>query len=318
MGWVSNANAQLLLDFETAFKTSPLAPAAIKLPFNTCDLKVDQKPQSSIILGSGRHAGKPFYGNKPVTGNLTGPIDLIAIGYILKMVFGAPTTTGVESPYTHTFKVGAITPSFLLEKGWPADSKYYLYNGCKAAGLNIGFGGNGELRYTVPIIGAKETYSGDASYQETPTTDVSSPATIFHNCDAAAREGGSLIDTLEEISFNFQNNTVMGFGLDGTGEGTHSAEGNPLIDGRIKGMFDVDTIISKGRDHTKSSLSVECASGAYSLSFLCSELEYSQESPSITGPGGSYLDLSFIGYYYNSDAASDFHVVLVNSQPSYE
>jgi len=317
MGWVSNANSQLLMDFETAFKTPPFSPAAIKLPFNSCDLKVDQKPQASTILGSGRHAAKPFYGSKSVTGNLTGPIDLIAIGYVLKMVFGAPITTGSDSPYTHTFKIGSGTPSFLLEKGWPAENKYYLYRGCKAGGFSISFGGHGELRYTVPIIGAKEEYSA-SSYQESPTIDVSRPASIFHNCDAAASEGGSAIDTLEEVSFNFQNNTVIGFGLAGHGEGTVSGEGTPTIEGKIKGMFDVDTIISKGRDHIKSSLSVTCIASDYSIAFLSAELEYSHESPAIQGPGGAYLDLSFIGYYQDSEVASDFHVVLVNSHPSYE
>ena len=317
MGWASNAGSQLLLDFETSFKTPPLSAAAIKLPFNSCDLKVDQKPQASTILGSGRHASRPFYASKSVTGNLTGPIDLIAIGYILKMVFGPPSSTGSASPYTHTFKIGSGTPSFLLEKGWPDENKYYLYSGCKAGGFSISFGGRGELSYTVPIIGAKEEYSGN-SYQGTPTIDVSRPSAIFHNCDAAAREGGSMIDTLEEVSFNFQNNTVMGFGLAGHGEGTVSGEGTPGIEGKIKGMFDVDTIISKGRDHIKSSLSVTCTAGAYSIAFQAAEVEYSHESPAISGPGGAYLDLSFIGYYHDAELASDFNIVLVNSHQSYE
>jgi len=317
MGWVSNANSQLLLDFETVFKTPPLTPAAIKLPFSTCDLKVDQKPQSSTVLGSGRHAARPFYGSRSVTGNLTGPVDLVAIGYILKMVFGAPATTGSDNTYTHTFKIGSGTPSFLLEKGWPADNKYYLYSGCKATGFSISFGGHGELRYTVPIIGAKEEY-GSSSYQEPAAIDVSRPSMIFHTSDAAASEGGSAIDTLEEISFNFQNNTIMGFGLAGHGEGTIAGEGTPTIEGRIKGMFDADTIISKGRDHITSSLSVTCTANAHSIAFLSAELEYSHESPAIQGPGGAYLDLSFVGYYHASEIASDFHVVLVNSHPSYE
>ncbi|MEW5802688.1 MAG: phage tail tube protein [bacterium] len=317
MGWVSNAKSQLLLDFETAFKTLPLSPVAVRLPFSTCDLKVDQKPQVSTILGSGRHAGRPFYANKSVTGNLTGPIDLTAIGYILKMVFGPPTTTGSSDPYTHTFTIGSDTPSFLIEKGWPDENKYYLYSGCKATGFSVSFGGRGELRYTVPIIGAREVYSS-SSYQETPATDISRPVTVFHNCDAAVSEGGTPIETLEEISFNFQNNTVMGFGLAGSGEGTIAGEGTPSLEGKIKGMFDADTIISKGRNHTKSSLSVICTAGAHSIEFLADEIEYSQESPAINGPGGAYLDLGFIGYYHDAQEASDFRVVLVNSQPSYE
>ncbi|MEW5803724.1 MAG: phage tail tube protein [bacterium] len=315
MAWISNANSQLLLDFETAFKTNPVSAAAIKLPFNTCDLKVDQRPQQSATLGAGRHAGQPFYGNKPVTGNLSGPVDLIAIGYVLKMVFGTPTTTGT-GPYEHAFKIGASAPSFLLEKGWPNDSKFYLYNGCKATGLQIGFGGNGQLVYTVPIIGAKEAYSS-SSYQETPTSDVSKPATIFHNCDAVASEGGTPTDTIEQLQINFANNSVMGFGLAGNGEGTIASEGQPSLTGTIKGMFDVDTIISKGRNHATSSLDVLLESGTSSIEFICDEVQYSHESPPVDGPGGAYLNLSFVGFYYNASAASEFRVVLTNSQASY-
>ncbi|MCL6583042.1 MAG: hypothetical protein K6U11_05315 [bacterium] len=317
MGWATNASSQVLLDFEPAFKTLPASAAAIRLPFNSCDLRVEQKPQASSLLGAGRHAAKPLYPNKAVSGNLVGPLDLIAIGYILKAVFGAPTTTGSSDPYTHTFKIGSATPSFLLEKGWPDENRFYLYRGCKAAGFSISFGGGGQLRYRLSIIAAKEEYR-ESSYQEPPASDLSRPAIIFNNCDAAATEGGSAIDTLEEISFNFQNNTVIGFGLVGSGEGTIASEGAPALEGRIRGLFDADTLIAKGRSHTKSSLSVTCTHGAHSISFLADEIEYSHESPAIEGPGGAYLDLSFIGYYQSAVAASDFRVVLVNGQASYD
>lgn len=316
MGWASNTNSQLLLDFETAFKTPPAEAAAIKLPFNSCDLKVDQRPQASTILGAGRHSARPFYGNKSIGGNLSGPLDLTAIGYILRLVFGPPATTGDIDLYTHTFTIDSATPSFLLEKGWVDESRYYLYTGCKAGGFSISFGGNGELRYTVPIIGAKEEYN-TTSYQASPSMDLSQPAILLHQCDAAASEGGAPIDTLEEISFNFHNNPVMGFGLAGSGEGTVACEGSPALDGKIKGMFNADTIIAKGRNHIKSSLSVTCTAGNHSITFAGDEIEYSHESPVINGPGGAYLDLSFVGYYQNAASASDFRVVLVNSQESY-
>lgn len=316
MGWISNISSRLLLDFEVTFKTSPASPTAISLPFNTCDLKETQQPQQSKIIGAGRHSAKPYYGNKSVAGNLTGPIDLIAIGYVLKMVFGAPTTTGSEPTYTHTFKVGASTPSFLLEKGWPSDSKYYLYNGCKAGGFSINFGGNGELIYTVPIIGAKETYWA-TPYQVTPTTDVSKPATLLHNCDAVVSEGGTQSTTLEECSFDFKNNPEMGYGLSGGGEATAAGEGVPDVSCKVKGMFDGDTLIAKGRTHVKSSLGVVLTSGTYSLGAYCDELEYSHESPAIDGPGGAHLNLSAIGYYQNDVDASDIRFVLINSQATY-
>jgi hypothetical protein len=318
MGWVSNANGRVLIQKEVTYKTAPTGTgiAAIAMPFNSCDLKVDQKPQQSNILGAGRHAGRPFYGNKAITGNLTGPVDLIAIGYILKMVFGAPTTTGSASPYTHTFKVSSSTLSFLLEKGWPIENKYYLYLGCKAMGLQIGFGGGKQLQYTIPIIAASETYSG-SSYQDTPTTDVTKPTTVFFEQSVTVTEGGSPSTELSEIQLNIGNGSVMGFGLGGASEGTVASEGSPTVDGTIKGLFANDTIIAKGRTKTESSLSVILTASAYSLTLAVDELEYSHESPAINGPGGALLDLSFIGYYQNDSDASEIRAVLVNSQASY-
>ncbi len=320
MGWEDNANSQLILDFETVYGANPSPKASVKLPFLSCDLKVDQKPQVSNILGSGRKASTPTHGKKTVIGELTGEIDLVAIGYPLKMVFGAPTTTNVGLVYTHTFKIGSITPSFLLEKGWPSlaaeDPKYYRYNGCKAGGFEIKFGKGGQLVYRIPIIGAKETFS-TSPYAATPTKNVTGPSTIFGNADVVLREGGSLIDTLEEFNFMFKNNPNIGYGLNGTGCGTMTSEGGPTIEGNIKGLFDVDTIMSKGRDHSKSSLSAVCGTSPEQIGFYIAELEYSQESPVITGPEGAYLNLSYIGYYQEAVVVSDTYVVLINAWPSY-
>jgi hypothetical protein len=320
MGWEDNANSQLILDFETVYGANPSPKASIKLPFLSCDLKVDQKPQISNILGSGRKASTPTHGKKTVTGELTGEIDLVAIGYPLKMVFGAPTTTHEGAVYTHTFKIGAVTPSFLLEKGWPSlaggSPKYYLYNGCKAGGFEIKFGGNGQLTYRIPIIGAKETF-GTSPYVVTPTKNVTGPSTIFGNADVVLRQGGSLITTIEEFNYIFKNNANIGHGLNGTGQGTMAAEGGPTIEGNIKGLFDHDTIISEGRDHIKTSLSAVCGASPEQIGFYIAEQEYSQESPAITGPEGAYIALTYMGYYHDAEVVSDTYVVLINAWPSY-
>lgn len=317
MGWGSNSNSILLLDFETVFNTAPTGTAidALKLLFKTCTLKVDQKPRKAGLLGAGRHGSVPLFGNKIITGEVTGQIDLISIGYILKCVFGAPSTTGTGDPYTHVFGPGTSTPSFLLEKGWAVEGHYYQYTGCKAVGLRFRFGQGGELLYSMPVIAAAEAY--DTSPYSAAPTDLSLPSSIFYNVDAVASEGGSPITTLENIEFTYGNNAKMGFGLAGTGEGTLACIGEPDVSGRIKGMFDADTLIAKGRARTESSLSVALTSTTHSLTIAVQELYYSLESPLITGPSGAYLDLSYIGYYNNGAAAKDFLCTLVNSQASY-
>ncbi len=318
MSWISNVRARILMQFETTFKVSPTGTgiAAITLPVNTCTLRINQDPQPTNLLSAGRHASQPFYGDKVINGDLTGPLDLLAIGHILKAIFGVPTTTGSASPYTHTFKIGNTTPSFLIEKGWRDENKYYLYNGCKATGFTLNIA-KGQPQYTLPIIGAVETYSA-SSYQDSPTTDLSKPAVIFDIQDiSAVTEGGGAITTLEEFSINFVNNPQLGYGLGLGGVATVVSEGVPAITGRIKGLFDGDTLPAKGRNKTESALTVVFTSGSYSLAFYIDELKYGQQSPVVDGPAGAMIDLPFLGYYQDAAAASEFRAVLINSQASY-
>lgn len=318
MAWSSNSLAEIIIDFETIYATSPTGTSisGIQLPFSTCDVGEEQPPRQSNLLGSGRHSAQPFYGNKIVAGTLTGPLDLIAIGYILKMIFGTPTTTGSSSPYTHTFKISTSTPSFLLEKGYTDNSLYYLYNGCKANGLTIKVGKDNQLIYSVPIIGALET-SGTSPYDATPT-DISKPTVELNVGDISAiTEGGSGDTTIEEIEFNFMNNSLIGYPLASAGVGGNACEGQPAINGRIKGLFSSDAILLKGRNHTESSLTITLTRSDHSLQFLCNELQYGHKSPGIDGPGGTMYDIPFSGYYINDAAESDFYAVLINSQASY-
>lgn len=318
MSWATGARAQVLIDWESSYGVAPTgsAIAAIKLPFTSCDLKDTSKPQKSVILGGGRTVAPPFYPNTNFSGALAGFCDSIAIGYILRAVFGAPTTTGSASPYTHTFKIGTTTPSFVLDKGSPDIPYYYLYKGCKAMGFSITLAQNGQFAYNVPLICASQT-PGSSPYDVTPNVDVSKPTVTFDAQDLAITEGGGAITTLDQLVFNYMNNSVVGFGLGGGGSATVAGEGNPSIDGSIKGMFDGNTIIAKGTAKTESSLVATMTRGTVSLALAVDELFYSRETPPISGPGGMYLDLTFEGCYINAAAASAFRAVLINGQASY-
>lgn len=318
MAWASGSNAELLFQKEATYATSPTGSsiAAIQLPFNSCDLKESQPPQQSNVIGAGRTSARPWYGNKVVSGTLTGPIDLLAFGWILRAALGAPTTTGSASPYTHVFKPTTTLTSFLLDKGLPDGTLYYLYNGCVATGLTINFTPSGQLQYSMTILGAKET-KGTSAYQASPTSDLSKPATIFHNSDVTLSEGGSGTTNIEEFTFSLNNNSVIGYGMNGSGQGTGACLGAPHVSGRIKAFFDSDALLLKGRAHTESKLSAVMTSSTSSLTVAVNELEYSYESPAITGPGGIYTDLTYVGYTVDDAGASDCVITLVTTQASY-
>ena len=223
----TGAKSQVVIDWETVYKADPSPIAGIKLPFTSCDMKCDAKPQKTTLLGSTRQPTLPFYGNKNVAGSLKGFCDSISIGHILKMCLGVPVTTGT-GPYTHTFKIGSTTPSFVLEKGITAISTYYKYNGCKANGFSLTLTENGKFEYTISIVAAKETYSA-TPYQATPTTDLTHPSIIYDAQDIAVTEGGVSCTTLEEVSFNFSDNPVIGFGLGSGGEASVAGEGLGIL-----------------------------------------------------------------------------------------
>ncbi len=284
------------------------------MPFLTCTLTPDQPPRQSNILGAGRQSAQPFFGLKPCLGELTGPLDLVAIGYILRCVFGDPTTTG-SNPYTHVFTHGASTPSFLVDKGFMTLGQYYLFNGCKAKGMLIKLMEDKQLAYSLLIMGAKET-PGEAAYQETPTTDVSSPETIFGISDVSVMLEGGLTNTeIDELEIRFMNNSQIGFGLAESGEGSGACEGSIGIEGRIRGLFVSDDLLLKGREHTDNSLSITFAVGSYSLKIEISELQYNHNSSIVDGPGGAYVDLLFVGYCQNND--DTYKITLVNGHESY-
>jgi len=58
-------------------------------------------------------------------------------------------------------------------------------------------------------------------------------------------------------------------------------------------------------------------SSTSSLTIAANELEYSYESPAITGPGGTYTDLTYVGYTVDDAGASDCVITLVTTQASY-
>lgn len=307
----TGSNTRVILDYETAFKTEPGVSTAVVIPHSTLTCSVDQAPQQSSRLQAGRHSYLPFYGNKTITGTLTGPVCTETIGFILKCFLGEPDSTSV-----HTFTVQTETPSFLIEKQFTDLGLYYKYNGCKATSLSFTFNNNNELLYNLGFMGASET-KGTSSYDADP--EVISDELSFNNVDLDTfEEAGASSDIVNELVLNLANNGVaMAYGLSEQGVATYVCEGRCEVTGTISGVFANDSLLLKGRNHTESSLDWTLTKGSNSIQFTIDELQYSQNSPNIDGPGMSTLDLSFIGYYQDSTAGSDIEIVLTNDRSSY-
>lgn len=310
--------SQLLLEYETAYKTAPSTASAVKLPFNILDLKPNRNIQQPGTIRSNRNPTIPFRGNIDVSGNVEAPLDLIGSGYWLKGLLGNPSTTGSISPYTHVFTVGDTIPSMIIDKGFSDVGLYYKYEGVKVNTMAVTFGGDGELIATFGLIGAKET-KGTSAYDADPT-DHTSISTRFENFEAAVTEGGASIATLTQVVLNVNNNLDGSiYCLGDNGERSALPEGQIAVTGSITGIFQDDSLLLKGRNFTESALVVTLTDGVYSLAFDIGELVFDHTSPGIPGPGNETIlqTLNFVGYYGNDADASAIKITLVSSQASF-
>ena len=161
MAQESGATSYVGVDFETTEGVSPASKVLKKVPFVSMSVVANQNLNKSAVITSTRDAGEPFKGNYGVDGNIVIPVECgEAFGYWLKGLFGEPTTTGTEAPYTHVFKPSDTVPSMVIEKGFNTLEKYDLLNGCKVGQMSMSVGGDGELVATLTVAGMSSTFSG--------------------------------------------------------------------------------------------------------------------------------------------------------------
>ncbi len=314
MAHAKGANVRMLLDYESSYGTTPGTPHSHVMPFYSDNVKSTQTLNEDKLIRNNRNPAQPTRGLIDVSGSVVVPIDQVLIGYWLKAMFGAPTTTGSADPYTHVFKLGQDQPSLTIERGFVDVGKFFLYNGCKVGGISFDVGGEGDPQITIDLMGAKETISGTTFDEGTTIT-----LTKFNQFQAAIKEGGSTIATVTKASVKID------FGLDGdyypigsNGVRGAIADGIASVTGSITAWFDDDTLLNKAINGTESSLEITFSAGATrSIAFLIPELVYERSSPQVDGPKGIMIDLPFRAYWQNDASNTAFQVTLKNAQASY-
>jgi hypothetical protein len=307
---------QVVLDFETAFGVDPASVNGRGMPINSWDVKASRNLNTAQTITGTRNPVQPFQGNVSVTGQAVVPLDLIAFGWWLRGMFGAPATTG-SGPYTHVFKIPDTQPSMVAEKkfDFATAQSYVKQNGIKISSLGLNFGGDGELVANLGIVGAKEAAPSATPYDATVTA-VS--LNRVNNFQAAILEGGASIATVTDLAMNLE------FGLDtgnyvigGGGQLGDIPEGIIGVSGTLTALYADNTLQAKAAAVAESSLAITLTSGAHSLKFEIPELFYQWNTPGITGPQGVRQELPFQGFLDNAAGASAFIVTLVNAVESY-
>jgi hypothetical protein len=314
MAQAQGSRSKVVIDFETTFATDPVTKAGKVLNFNKASMTGKQNLITPSTITGNRNPVQPQRGFVDVSGGITVPVDLIGTGYILKALFGAPTTTGAAD-YTHIFKPGTTQPSMIIEQQFPDISVYNKYNGCKASKYSLSIGGDGELTQSLDFMGAKETV-GASVYDASASAIV---ATMFSNPQISLEEGGTAFAYAKSLDLNID------MGLDGdtyviNGTGFRGSVNEGIIDisGTLRCLFLDNVMLNKAVNGTTSSLKIIATIAANkSLEIYLPEVIYERNAPGIDGPKGIMIDLPFKAYFASNAESTSIKVTLKNQTASY-
>lgn len=289
MARARGANAIMAAAFETTYGTPP-ASGYKKLPFVSSALGEEQNLIESDLLGLGREPLPPSKDVANNEGDVVVPVDLRNFGYWLKLLLGAPTTTGT-GPYTHTFVSGALSlPSMAIEIGLPDVPSYGMNFGARANSMSIQMQRSGHLTATLNLIAQGETRAG-TSGAGTPTEAV---IERFSQGIGEIKRNGSLLGNVVSAEFSYSNNLdkVEVIRPDGRIEDAEPAM--VAVTGNVVVRFANTVLLDQAVDGTACELSFGWEIDAdRSLLFTLHEVFLPRAKLPVSGPGGVQASFAF-------------------------
>ncbi|MBB5691899.1 hypothetical protein GXW77_16505 [Roseomonas alkaliterrae] len=310
------ANSRLLMIPELTYGTAPGGNWR-RVPFLSCNLGAEQPLLDADVIGLGgnRDPAAPFFDTVTVEGDVVVPVDLINIGHWLRLLLGAPTTTGTNPNFTHTFGSGAATlPSQAIEIGYPDVPSYDVCAGVRADALEIDFGPTGPATATIKLIAQGSTRSGSSS----GGTPVSAAYTAFHKAQGSITRGGAALAQVTGARLAFSNSVeaVRTIRADRKIEGADP--GIARATGQITARFADTTLLTQAQNGTAAEFAFAFTIDANrSLTFTLHEVYLALAKTPIEGPAGVEASFEFRAAF-NATATRMMTAVLKNQQAGTE
>ena len=286
-----------------------------QFPCFSFGLTATQELQQDNVLSSGttRDAGDPLYGLIRVEGAARVPIDTVHFGRWLKLLMGAPTTSGATN-YTHTFKSGASSlPSFSFEKAFPDITRYEVAKGVRANTVQVSMAPDGAAAATIGLMGLAET-NGSSSGAGTP---VVTSYTRFHNVNGSITKGGTALAAVTGGEFTITNDMEMvpairsDYAMEGIDFGQSGASGTLTL------RFKDHTLRADATNRTAVALAYALTIDSNtSVTFTFPRAFLAPQGNPIEGPRGVSQAFRFVAAY-DGTAATAVSVVYKNQTASY-
>lgn len=316
---VARATRGSLIIYEQTDIQTPATAGAngLKAHLISSTIALDQPLQDSKVINATRNPTDPYSSGAEVKGGFTIQADPISIGYYLKWLLGAPTTTGA-GPYVHVFKLNATSPLLALTiDRLAADiTQCWTANGVKLNKFSFSMSRGSCLEIPFDVIGLGETRSVaaiDAAPFE-PNKVKFLAGTI------AMQEAGVAFALCKKFDGAFDNQMV---GLDVLG---NSNQYYDIIEGigMPTGTFDMyikdGALYDKAKNVTESSLKLTftATDATSTLEMFWPEVKFMAFSPANPGGTGAIpVSVAFKPYSDNATEATALQVTLTNAHPSY-
>lgn len=299
--------------FEGTEKTSP-ATGYFLLPHMSNGLERREDLIADDLVGR-RDPGDADLDNPVVQGPVGIPIDVEAVGFWLKALMGAPTTTEDTGVYTHVFESGAWSlPSMSLERQFPDVPSYEMFSGVRANSLQIDVQRGGRLNGTVNLIG-----QGAATPTGTATDGSETEFTLsrFMQKEAHIEFGGTDVANLVSASLTFSNNldaveTVTADGFIGGLDPMRTE-----FAGSVRMRFDSETHFATAKAGTPIAVSlIVSKTASASLTLSLPRCFLNAPGRPVDGPGGIEAEFQLLAARA-SDNSAMLTATLINEVDAY-
>lgn len=291
---------------EVTYKSTTSVTKGMLAYYTECSLAASRNNVQPNTISSDRSRPRPGAGNYDISGNLNVELAPETVGFFLRHVLGAPTTTGASAPYTHTFRPKALPTGLIVEKDWTANiaSKVEHFLGCRVGQATIDIPQEGAATLSMQLQGAKYAIAAavlDASLADPGHTGWFAP-------DCTVKVGGSTVTTVKSVQFTVNNNMDGGrYALGSGGERIDIPEGFADVTGSVTAIVSTDLFsgyIDKAVARTDTTLEVILtfgnglggSAGNENLSIKLDHAQIELATPPITSPGGMEMSFTFTSY----------------------
>lgn len=309
---------------DTIQRTRPEAPGGYgaggtgdwtQRPFYSTTLSAEQALLTEPrLLGQGREPPKPCLDVINANGDIVVPVDRRHFGFWLKMLLGAPTTTGSD-PYTHVYKSGTGTlPSFARELQHTQTEVYSLTTGVKINTLGLEWRRSGKAQATLGCIAQNEALSVSANADGDVAAIVFDAFSPFQG---SIKQGGAALGNVVEARLTYSNGAEAVENIRSDGLIDDVDPGPVEVSGELVIRFNDLTNINNASNGTAIDLELGWVdAGGHSLLFAVHEVYLPRPRIPVEGPRAIQARYAFQASL-NSAASASLTATLVNDVATY-